>query len=366
MPEIWIPFGPVETLVTVQGENMGAAVQPEPEAVTRDAERLSEALKSSTSLFICDSAPTTFEVLKELAPTITASPDLRLYSSAPKHSEASVPDLKGRVSTLAPPVRPDEQSTLAYAPELIAQGRKIFVGTVRPDPLFGIVDPRVQACLNWVAGSLTSTSQARREMEPEPFHKTDSYDAAEALTEKFQDPTFLAIIPRGGRARAVLEDPPFDAEKNGFVETPITPSKALVVGIGGRGYDDTFSSAIRGVWSALPAAKKSADLLIVAECSEGLGSTALEMLATGRMGSEGRRREKYIDGLEEVFYLNKLRDEFDVLLLSGLPETYARDKLGLATAKGSGEAVGRLLNKAGRSAKVNVVTRANECRLSSS
>ena len=107
--------------------------------------------------------------------------------------------------------------------------------------------------------------------------------------------------------------------------------------------------------------------MLMAECSEGLGSTALDMASTGRLagGEGGRRRETYVDGMEDVFYLTKLRDEYDVLLLSGLPEVYAKSKLGLTTARGAGEAVGRLLNKLGRSGKMNVITRAAECRISS-
>jgi len=111
--------------------------------------------------------------------------------------------------------------------------------------------------------------------------------------------------------------------------------------------------------------RKAGSVVLMAECSEGLGSTALDMAASGRLGEGGRRREAYVDGLEDVFYLTKLRQEFDVILLSGLPEVYAKSKLGLATARGSGEAVGRILNKLGRSGKMNVVTRAAECRLES-
>ena len=158
----------------------------------------------------------------------------------------------------------------------------------------------------------------------------------------------------------MLEDAPFDAIKTGFAKTAMPPARGLVVGAGGRGYDDTLSSAIRGIWSAIGGVRKTGTILLVAECPDGVGSTALEMLVTGRMEGE-RRRERYVDGLEEVFYLNKLKDEYDVLLLSGLPENYARSKLGLTTAKGSAEAVGRVLNKVGRSGKLNVVPRAAEC-----
>ena len=79
----------------------------------------------------------------------------------------------------------------------------------------------------------------------------------------------------------------------------------------------------------------------------------------------GRRREKYVPGIEEVYYLNKLKEDYEVLLLSGLPEIFAKNGMGLTTARGSGEAVGRLLNRLGRTAKVNIVTRAAECRVRS-
>ena len=105
---------------------------------------------------------------------------------------------------------------------------------------------------------------------------------------------------------------------------------------------------------------------MISECAGGIGSPALEMLASGRIQEEkGKKREKYIPGLEEIFYLGKLKEDYGILLLSGLPETYARSKLGLTTAKGSAEAVGRVLNKVGRSGKLNVVPRASECMIES-
>jgi nickel-dependent lactate racemase len=203
-------------------------------------------------------------------------------------------------------------------------------------------------------------------MEPSPFLKTASYSKVEGFLEGVKDARFATVIPRGGRLRSVLVDAPFDAIKNTFVTTDLQPSRGLILGAGGAGYDDTLSMAIRGVWGATPGLRKSGSLLLVAECSEGLGSPALEMLATGRLtGDAERRRGRYVEGLEEISYLNRLKEDYDVLLLSALPEVYAKSKLGLSTARGSGEAVGRLINKTGRTARINVVGRAPECRLSS-
>jgi nickel-dependent lactate racemase len=202
-------------------------------------------------------------------------------------------------------------------------------------------------------------------MEPEPFQKSGAYDTLEGLIERAPESKFLTLVPRRGKLGMVMEDAPFDAIRNAFPRVQMPQARGLVLGAGGRGYDDTFSSALRSVWSALPGVRRAGSVLVIAECSEGVGSSALELLVTERLAEGGRRRERYVEGLEEVFYLNKLKDEYEVLLLSGLPETYARSKLGLTTAKGSGEAVGRMLNRVGRSGKVNVVPRASECLVQS-
>ncbi len=358
MPEVWFPYGSVETLVTVQAENMGAIVEPAPEKSSGDADRLAEHLKGPVTLFVCDSSPPTIELLREIAADVGQNDALRAVAEAPRRVESSVPELKGRVQQAAMTREGGTQTDLS------GQGKKVFVGTARPDPLFGIVDVKSQACLNWVQGAQREAASARREFEPTPFEKTASFDRIEKIAEGFKESTFFTIVPRGGKVRSVLEDAPFDAIKNGFLESSLTQARGIIVGAGGRGYDDTFSAALRSVWGVLSGVRKSGVVLMVSECSAGLGSVALGMFASGRIGGEGgARKEKYVDGLEELFYLSKLKEEYDVILLSGLPELFARNKLGLTTAKGSGEAVGRVLNKLGRSAKVNLVTRAPECRI---
>ena len=359
MPELWIPYGSVETLVTIQAENLGAVAAPPQGAPAVDVERVAELAKSSASLFLCDLAPPTLEVLKGLVPTLQGTSQ-GVYSPAPKRIEGSVPELRGRVTTLPPPIPLGDGGGVAYASELTGPGAKLFLGTAKPDPLFGLLDAKVEACLDWVAGARAQAAGAGEVMEPSPFRKGEPYEAMEAVAERIPERKFVTVVPRGGRPQVALEDAPFDSIRNAFARTQMTQARGLVGGFGGRGYDDTLSSSIRGVWNVIEGARKTGTVLLMAECSEGVGSTALEMMVTGRITEGDRRRQRYVDGLEEVFYLSKLKDEYDVLLLSGLPETYARSKLGLATAKGSGEAVGRVLNKVGRSGKVNVVPRASE------
>lgn len=361
---MWIPYGNVETLVTLQAENLGTVVDFPPEPATADLERVNELLRGATAVFVCDSLPTSIELLKSATPSLEGQV-AKVFASSPKRVEGAVPDLKGRVTTLPPPLPADDGGDLTYSPELMENGAKVFIGSARPDPLYGMLDTTTQACLSWVAGSKSFSAKSRKGMEPESFQKTEAYDVLQEVARKIPDSTFLTAIPRGGKLKTVLEGAPFDAIKNAFSKSPMANARGMIIGVGGRGYDDTLSSAIRGVWNVIEGVRRTGSILLIAECAEGVGSTALEMLVTGRLTEGERRRGKQVDGIEEVFYLSKLKDEYDVLLLSGLPETYAREKLGFTTAKGSGEAVGRILNKVGRSGKLNVVPRASECLLES-
>ncbi|MDV3244173.1 MAG: hypothetical protein LYZ66_03210 [Nitrososphaerales archaeon] len=361
MPEVWIPYGEVETLVSLEAENLGVIVNPNAEKSSGETDRLSDRLKRAGRLYVCDSRPTTFELLRELVAAAPPTEGLKVFGRDPKRLETAVPELKGKVNAPAPP-RGGEQ----YSEDLLSEGVKLFVGTARPDPFFGILDPKVVTCLNWVVGSGDAAAQGRKDIEPTPFEKTDAYDVMEGFASRIPGASFITVVPRSGKMRSALEDAPFDAIKNGFYSESVAPTRALIVGAGGSGYDDTLSSALRSLWGALSCVRKSGEILVLAECSQGLGSHALEMVVTGRIGREGgRRREKYVPGLEEVYYLQRLKEDYDVLLLSGLPELYAKSKLGFTTAKGSGEALGRLLNRMGRTAKVNIVARASECRITS-
>lgn len=361
MPELWIPYGGVETLVTLQAENLGVVAEGSAEGASTDYERLAELVKGAGCMFVCDSAPSTIELIRGTAAALGENKAIKIYSPAPKLVEGAVPDIKGRVTTLPPPLTAEEGDEPTFAPQLLEPGSKLFVGSARPDPYFGIADVKVETCLNWVTRSRVAAARPMKGMEPQPLNKTEAYDVLESLAGKIPDSKFLTAVPRRGKLWTALEDAPFDAIRNVFSRVQMPQARGIVIGSGGRGYDDTLSSAIRGIWSVVGGVRRTGSVLLIAECSEGVGSTALEMLVTGRMAGEGeRRREKYVDGLEEIFYLNKLKDEYDVLLLSGLPETYARSKLGFTTAKGSAEAVGRVLNKVGRSGKLNVVPRAPE------
>ncbi len=132
---------------------------------------------------------------------------------------------------------------------------------------------------------------------------------------------------------------------------------------GGRGYDDTFSQTLRLSLGALKGVRKGGDVLLVGECREGLGSEALQMRTTGRVSENALRKGFYADGMEEIAYLDSLKESYSVTLLSSLPELYASGAFRFRAAKNSVDALQKIFGSTGRGAKVHVFTRAPETLL---
>ena len=369
MPEIWLPYGDVETLITLQAENLGEIVEsPVEDRTSEVTETLGSRLSEVGQLVTCDQRPATMAVLKSLSGAILRTPGLELYARNPRKVESAVPELRGRVHAPGGQLQvvSTEKGVEFAAPgEFSEQSVRVVLGTAQPDPLFGLADSAISFCMGWVTNARWAGYAASGSNEPSPFKKTRAYDALAELSQKFQNTTFVTIVPQGGKPHLLLEDAPFDAVKNGFEGKTAPQSRGMIVGAGGRGYDDTLSGVLRLVWASLDCVKPSGEILLLSECADGLGSRALEMLVTGRMTDEGRKKSLYVEGIEELGYLKKLKEDYGVMLLSGLPESYAKSKLGLTVARGSGEAVGKLLGKLGRTTKVNVVIRAGESLLSS-
>ncbi len=261
----------MEELATIQAENLGGVIDPAEEKAVGEWDRLAEEVKGASRLLVCDSNPTTIEVVRGLSDAISSSSGIKVTSPAPRRVESIIPELKGKVSTLPPPVRTGEETGPMVAQEFEERGQKLFVGTAKPDPYYGIVDARVEACMNWVV--LPPGRARKTPLEPAPFHKTSAYERLEQGARSIEGASFWTVLPRSGKPRAVLENAPFDAIKNGFLDTSLSPTKAAIIGAGGRGYDDTLSSSIRSAWSALPTTDpRSGSCFRGASCRRASGS----------------------------------------------------------------------------------------------
>jgi hypothetical protein len=366
--EIWVPYGDVESLVTLMQENLGENIDPKPEShVDEIVVPLAEKMKGVEKVFICDQKPATLKVMKALLAKAPREGQ-KFYSPNPRKVEAAIPDLKEAVERLRPPgeAAPDsEGSEGRLSADVAGVGRKFAISTGEPDPLLGFVDAPVALAIGCIDGARRHAYRKRDGDSPQPLREdSPSYAAVMHDCGAIQNAEYATIITRGGEPYSIIEGDSVKQARAHYLSAAVPQAKGLVVGAGGRGYDDTLSHAIRLALGALRGVRKGGEIVLVAECREGVGSAALEMYLTGRMTESFMKKGAYVNGLEEISYVTELKEMYSVTLLSSLPELYAGGKLKFKTARGSGEALTKVFSSVGRGAKLNVVTRACETVLS--
>jgi len=362
--EIWVPYGDVESLVTLMQENLGETFDPKPEShIEEIVIPLAERMKGAGQVFICDHKPATLKVLKALLVKVPRE-GLKFISSNPRKVEASVPDLKESVERLRPPGEAEPGLGAQggkLSQDVAGPGRKFVISTGEPDPLFGFVDAPIALALGCVAGARRLAYKKRDGDNPQPLREeSPSYAAVRQECGAIQGVEYATIITRGGEPYSIVEGDSVKQARAHYLTSEVPQAKGIVVGAGGRGYDDTLSHAIRLALGSIKGVRRGGEIVLVAECRDGLGAEALQMYLTGRMTESFLRKGTYADGLEEISYVTELKDRYSVTLLSSLPDLYAGGKLRFRTARGSGEALSKVFSSVGRGAKLNVVTRACE------
>jgi len=336
-------------------ENLAETIDPRPEGHLEELKGpLAERLRGAKSVFVCDNKPATLKVVKALV--VGSKEGKKFFAANPRKVEAAVPELKDSVEKPKPAGEGGKMS-----PDLEEPSTKFAISTGEPDPLLGFVDAPMALAYMGVPGARRTAYKKRDGDSPQPLREgSPSYEAVRAELEPVRDITFATVITRGGEPYSAVEGDAARQARASYVSPEVPQMKGLVVGPGGKGYDDTLSHSIRLCLGALKGVRKGGEVVMIAECRDGVGSEALQMYLTGRMTEAFVRKGSYVEGIEEISYVTELNEKYSVTLLSSLPELYAGGKLKFRTARGSGEALRKVFSAVGRTAKLNVVTRACE------
>ncbi|MFN4336039.1 MAG: hypothetical protein ACK4FV_00435 [Candidatus Nitrosocaldus sp.] len=126
--------------------------------------------------------------------------------------------------------------------------------------------------------------------------------------------------------------------------------------IASTGYSSKLSDAITALWNCSAILKKDGIIVVLAECTDGFGAKALQMLVEGRLVYSTNPLDKYgygyIDGLEYIHILKAMGERgYDIGLLTMLPEFYVK-ALGFKPFRRIRDALAYILGKMGQRHKV--------------
>ena len=224
---------------------------------------------------------------------------------------------------------------------------RIVVGEVLLDAYTGLKGAH---CTVLPALSGLATIERNRRLA---FHRNTALGAIEGnqlLSDVFESTDLsrvdfavnLAVNPKG-RLLGAFSGSPQESWKqavsvieNSFRVEAEADADIIVVSAGGSKFDYDFYHGAWALQGVSQITKKGAVILLLAECSEGLGADGLRELPQVDTLSELKRR--YMLGAEVVYLIKSTLRRNRVILVSALPD-YLIEPLGLSSARTANEAL---------------------------
>ena len=219
---------------------------------------------------------------------------------------------------------------------------RIAVGEVRLDPFTGM-----RGAHNLILPALSGASTIEKtrslsfksDTSPEVMAENPVYDDGleAAKMAEIEISVNLVTDGMGDLLSAHSEEAVAEAGESHRGETEGT-ADVVVVSAGGNRFDYDLYNSIWALRNAASVAKRGATIILLAECSEGLGADGLETLSQVDALPELRRR--YMLGARAVHLIKTFSKQKDLVIVSAIP-SYLAEPLGLTVERMANEALSR-------------------------
>lgn len=345
MPEVWLNYGAVDVVLDVRAENLGLVMEGSAGALSDDTmtEQLSDVdLSGSPTLVVLQDTAGVRQVISRLYGMCEAKslPFPRIL--ADEKARASIKQGLPEGSVVGMFDSPGDDGL---------DNDLVFIAEVEADGLFGYRTVCTRL-LRLFGGDNMLAAYGRRDGDlPVPGVETAPYQVARKFADQFE---VLSIDVAGGRrgASQIQVGHPSMCDAGRLAESYRTHGahsvQAVIGSTGSASNNTTLADSLPSLWNVCGALKTGGQAVLLAECGGGLGSDALVWYAEGRMSQDDLRgSHEYVAGMEDVLFLEMMRKEADIVLVSALPDLYMR-RLDIRSARRSQDALDGILQKSPR------------------
>jgi hypothetical protein len=359
MPEIWLKYGNTEVVLDIKAENLLDYVIEEDQHMGEEEINVkldSIAVNGSARMVVLD-------------PSLhTAKLTLLLADSVKRRGVENVAvDVPITTLNMYRSIFQDKNVLVSKLNDLSNLDNAILLSKTSFDPLFGYSGAPTHLLRYFGQEEMLDAYKARDGDMPRPGVANGALSIAHKFAEKL-DATSIESVVGGHGFVDIIINKPVNSHKGAITKlesigkVEVEKSKASIVS-SGDGYS-TLSYALNSLWNSLDAVKDDGTIALLAECRDGFGSRALQMLVEGKINMDGAYKPaEYIDGLENLLYLKEASEKYNISLVSALPDYYIKDRLGLKTFRRTKDVLHNMLNAYGPKQKVLVVSDASKVLL---
>ncbi len=360
MPEIWLKYGSTEVVLDIKAENLLDYVTDEVEHMSEgqiNAKLDTITVKNDAKIAVLNTSPHITELASMLVDNLrkrgmvvsmdVPADTLNTYRNTFQDKGVRIGKLPNNTSELSDDL--------------------IFLSQTCFDPFFGFSGTPTNLLKHYGREEMLDAYKARNGDMPRPGTANNALSVAHKFADGFDGTSIEAVIGTRGFADIVVEKPTKAhqtaiAKLESFWIVEVEKGKASIISPGnGR---STLSSALNSLWNCIEAVKEGGSITLLAECRDGFGSSALERLVESKIDIEDAHNPaEYIDGLENLLYLDEVSKKYELMLISTLPDYYAKSRLGFKTFRRIKDALHHILNVHGPRQKVLVVSDASKVLL---
>ena len=253
-----------------------------------------------------------------------------------------------------------EGSSVAEFSDEISNSSLVFVGEMEFDGLFGFETIATRLIKKFGKESMLSAYEKRKENLPVPGQETENIKIAQNFADGFE----ITAIEIAANSKGIVDlsvghpTSTMSISKSllASAENTVEKHRTLMISTGKDTSNDTLGRSLTTLWNCNKAIKDNGLGILLAECTNGIGSEAIQQYLEGRMSLDRLKKPaKYVNGMEDLLFLTEIQKRFQVGMVSILPEFYLK-KLNIISFAGIKRAMDHILKIQGIKQKVAVVS----------
>jgi hypothetical protein len=352
MPEIWLNYGVTDVVLDIRAENLEQKIDSEGKILDDSAinEKLNALdLSKSMELVVLHNSKSIQKIISSLFTICEqkSKPFPKIFAEK-------------KILNLVKAGLPEGSSINEFDDAGISNSNLVFMGEMEFDGLFGYETISTRLIKKFGSESMLSAYAKRQGNLPTPGQYSESLTEAKKFTDNFEIQGIEIIANSEGMIDFSIGHPSETLSSTKILESnsikDIGQHKTMIISTGKDASNDNLGNSLSSLWNCSNAIKKDGLAILVAECKGGLGYDALQQYIEDRLTLEQLRNPtKYISGMEDLLFLSEIQKNFQIGLVSIIPEFYAK-KLNLIPLPGIKYSMDYILKTQGGRQKVAVVS----------
>lgn len=351
MPEIWLNYGVTDVVLDIRAENLEQKIDSDGKILEDSAinEKLNSLdLSKPMELVILHNSKSIQKIISSLFTLCEqkSKPFPKIFAEK-------------KILNLVKAGLPEGSSINEFDDVDISNSNLVFMGEMEFDGLFGYETISTRLIKKFGLDSMLSAYAKRQGNLPVPGQHPESLVEANKFTDNFEIQGIEIVANSQGILDFSIGHPSETITATKTLESnsikDIGEHKTMVISTGKDASNFDLGKSLSSLWNCSNAIKKDGLAILVAECKGGLGSDAIQQYVEDRLTLEQLRNPiKYIGGMEDLLFLSEIQKNFQIGLVSILPEFYAK-KLNMISLPGIKYSMDYILKTQGAKQKVSVV-----------